>query len=342
VVSARSALNGNRTPLMRAYLVAGTAGMQGVVVVRRPVPRNVPAARRMAAAMCLALLGVCCYTLVAVRQPADQSVLKGGAAQLDPDAPHARASTARMYVSQFDPDAPAAPVARAHGLRLELGMQSVLANMAKGARGHHEQSQKAAHPMYNPSADPDAPSHRDSEVRSPLGLKMRARLAAETRMDQQLKLKAQVAELSPKYMPTTSDSSMMLNLKSSKPGHITFDSPDSASKDDRAISKQVAGANTHAEAAHEHRLREVEQAKAALLEKRRKQQESWINHNWAVNGPPKRPGFAFMQNLVSKDMAAGHGPKRIEQDEKKVMAKYDKLKGSYDSWERQHNRYGTE
>jgi hypothetical protein len=220
-------------------------------------------------------------------------------------------------------------------------MQSVLAHMSKGSQPDARKVRSAA--MYNPAADPDAPSNNDREqlrVATPLGKQMSALSSAEDKMDKELKLKAQVAELSPKYMPQK-DTSMMLDLKSSKRGHITF-SADAASKDDRSISKQVAAQTTLAESRHERELLSREKAKAALLEKKRKLEASWMKHDWAARGPPKRPGFRAIQSLVAKDMASGASESKIEADEKTIVSHYDHLKASYDSWKHRRDKFGTE
>lgn len=271
--------------------------MQGVFVVKSPAGRSAAWARRVAVsgALGVALLGVCCVALMSASQPGSESVLQ--AAPLDPDAPHARSSTSQMYMTRFDPDSPHVAVkgrGPGKGLKLEYNMQNVLAHMSKGMKTSSSQKVQVQAPrLYNPSADPDAPSTNDHEQLSPLTQNMQARLSAETKMDQELQLKASVAELSPKFMPTSEQDSMMLNLKSSKPTHITFTS-DAASKDDSKISKQVAAANTQNEAKKEVQALAREKEKAARLRKRRREEASWIKHNWAVNGPPKKPGFRYL------------------------------------------------
>jgi len=264
--------------------------------------------------------------------------------KLDPDAPHARSNVNTMYVPQMDPDSPHAGASGTGGrLKLEHSMQSVLAGMAKGASRPSSQAQQlAADKMYNPSVDPDAPSSGEELKLSPFAQKMRARLSVEAKMDKELKLKAQVAELSPKYMPK--QNSMMLDMKSSKPGTITFRSQadDKAAKDDRTISKTLALADTKAESQKERKALATEKAKAAFLDKKRREEVSWIKHNWAVNGPPKRPGFGKIQKLVAKDMKAGAGQKKIMADEQAVMDKYHRLQRSYSAWRRRHDTYGTE
>jgi len=119
---------------------------------------------------------------------------------------------------------------------------------------------------------------------------MQARLSVETKMDAELKLKAQVAELSPKFMPTSPHDSMMLNLKSSRLTHITFHT-DAAAKDDSKISKLLATATIAQESHKEVHALAREKEKAAKLDRRRVEEASWIKHNWAVNGAPKKPGF---------------------------------------------------
>ena len=266
----------------------------------------------------------------------------------DPDAPHARSSIDKMYVPQFDPDSPAAKtVANGKGLKLEYAMQSVLASMAKGSSGRKHGQNFARRQIYNPSSDPDAPSQHDEADKNVHGeggfdKKMQARMAAETNMEKDLKLKANLAELSPKFMPK--DNSMMLDLKSSKRSHIDFKSSenDASYKDDLSISKELAQATTKQEGTHEKQALAREQAKRRLLEKQRRLEYSWIQHNWAVNGPPKKPGFSFMQNLVKKDMLAGASASKVEADEKIAMSKYDRLEESYSTWRRWHEKFGTE
>ena len=76
-------------------------------------PQRAPlsgAARRRAAAYSLAALAVCCVAFLASQgRGADAPALllaqqSGLLPAVDPDAPHARASTGQMYVPQFDPD----------------------------------------------------------------------------------------------------------------------------------------------------------------------------------------------------------------------------------------------
>ncbi len=273
--------------------------------------------RRRAAAYLLAALAVCCVAFLASQgsgavAPALLAQQSGILPVIDPDAPHARASTGQMYVPQFDPDrsltvyvclcayvrarscvrvgacalkpvhadSPTTVASPRHGLKLEYGMQSVLVRMSKGSQPAARKVRSAA--MYNPAADPDAPSTHDREqlrVATPLGKQMSALSSVEDKMHEELKLKAQVAALSPKYMPQK-DTSMMLDLKSSKRGHITFHA-DAASKDDQKISKQVAAQTTLAESKHEKGLLAREKAKAALLEKKRKLEAS------STTGPPE-------------------------------------------------------
>lgn len=307
--------------------------------VQRKLQEDVATRMRviMSGAAGLALLGLCCVASLGT-QPSRSALL-------DPDAPHARSNVNNMYVPQLDPDSPHPAITGGAGgrLKLEHSMQSVLASMAKGASRQSPQArQLAVDRMYNPTADPDAPNGSEELKLSPFAQKMRARLSVEAKMDKELKLKAQVAELSPKYMPK--QNSMMLDLKASKPGKISFKSQadDNASKDDRSISKQLASANTKAESSKEEHALAEEKAKAALLAKKRREEVSWIKHNWAVNGPPKRPGFGEIQKLVAKDMKAGAGEKKIMADEQAVMDKYHRLERSYSAWRKRHDTYGTE
>ena len=285
----------------------------------------------------LALVGLCCVAALGGAQPRDTALL-------DPDAPHARSNINSMYVPQLDPDSPHADTAgNGDGLKLEHSMQSVLAGMAKGASSESAQArQLAADKIYNPTVDPDAPNGSEKLKLSPFAQKMRARLSVEAKMDRELKLKAQVAELSPKFMPK--QNSEMLDLKASKRGKISFKSQanDDAAKDDRSISKQLASASTTAESKKERHALADERAKAAVLDKKRREELSWIKHNWAVNGPPKKPGFGEIQKLLAKDMKAGAGEKKIMADEQAVMDKYNHLERSYATWRKRHDAYGTE
>ena len=314
--------------------------MSGVVIqVHRPDALG----RQRAAACLLAVMGVCCAAFLALGtadcapgNPCSQDALLI-LAKSDPDAPHFRVSTGQMYTPRFDPDGPAAETqVRARGLKLEYRMQNVLALMTKGSA-----PRKAPAVMYNPSSDPDAPSTNDTEelrAKTPLGKQVMALYSAENKMDKELKLQAQVAELSPKFMPHNGHS-MMLDLKRSSRAHITFNShKDAAAEDDRSISKQVAAQTTAAESEHERGML----AREAREEKHRKLELSWMKHDWAAQGPPKKPGFDAIQKLVAKDMADGDSHRKIEADEQKRVAAYKRLKASYDSWKRLYDKYGTE
>ena len=192
--------------------------MLGVVVVKKR--EHASKAARVGVAGVLLVMGVCCVAFLGAHDASRATELKDNEMP-DPDAPRARAATATLYEPQFDPDSPH-PVVIQHGkgLKLEYDMQNVLEHMAKGSNNIVHKLPAAR--LYNPSADPDAPSHHDSVLRSPLAKRMDARLLAEKRMDNELKLKAQAAELSPKYMPSTSDNSIMLNLKSSKRNRVAI------------------------------------------------------------------------------------------------------------------------
>ena len=322
------------------HAVLSDATMSGVVIqVHRPDALG----RQRAAACLLAVMGVCCAAFLALGtadcapgNPCSQDALLI-LAKSDPDAPHFRVSTGQMYTPRFDPDGPAAETqARARGLKLEYRMQNVLALMTKGSA-----PRKAPAVMYNPSSDPDAPSTNDTEelrAKTPLGKQVMALYSAENKMDKELKLQAQVAELSPKFMPHNGHS-MMLDLKRSSRAHITFNShKDAAAEDDRSISKQVAAQTTAAESEHERGML----AREAREEKHRKLELSWMKHDWAAQGPPKKPGFDAIQKLVAKDMADGDSHRKIEADEQKRVAAYKRLKASYDSWKRLYDKYGTE
>ena len=311
--------------------------MSGVVIqVQRP---DAPG-RRRAAACLLTGMSVCCAAFLASRT-ADAGLASPDAllmlSKTDPDAPHFRVSTDQMYTPRFDPDGPAAETrARARGLKLEYRMQSVLAHMTKGSAPRKDMTV-----MYNPSSDPDAPSTNDTEelrAKTPLGKQVMALYSAEDKMDKQLKLQAQLAELSPKFMPHNVHSTM-LDLKRSTRAHITFHSnKDAAAKDDRSISKQVAAQTTAAESEHEREMLAREQRE----EKHRKMELSWMKHDWAAQGPPKKPGFDVIQKLVARDMADGDSHRKIEADEQKRVAAYKRLRASYDSWKRLQEKYGTE
>jgi len=262
--------------------------------VKRSVhDHNASWARRtmVSCALGCALLVLCC-TLISQSRP---TVLLGHNAALDPDAPHARSSTSKMYMTQFDPDSPHSELRSSRdqgrpgkGLKLEYNMQNVLAHMSKGGQVRRRSDVPVR--LYNPSSDPDSPSTRDHDQLSPRTKNMQARLSVETKMDAELKLKAQVAELSPKFMPTSPHDSMMLNLKSSRLTHITFHT-DAAAKDDSKISKLLATATIAQESHKEVHALAREKEKAAKLDRRRVEEASWIKHNWAVNGAPKKPGF---------------------------------------------------
>ena len=217
-----------------------------------------------------------------------------------------------------------------HGLKLEHAVQSVLAGMAsggakavvvgKGGLDTATAAQKMAQ-IYDADADPEAPSWSVNRVmarnegtarpKSQFAKVMQARMSVAKQMEAQLKLKAQVAELSPKYMP----------------------------KEQHPVMNEMLALKPHA---HDAQQLSKEKARAALYAKKRALEKSWLKYNWAVNGPPKKPGFDFMQKLVAKDMERGVPIAKMEAAEKDAMNKYRKLARSYATWQQLHYKYGTE
>jgi hypothetical protein len=222
-----------------------------------------------------------------------------------------------MYLAADDPDAPKTGMpanARVRGMKLEEHMQSVLQGMS-GSHVSETPNGNVLSPrtqLYVPSEDPDSPSGYDRQQLSPLDRKLNQRLQVMHTMDAELKLKADVKEmeLEPKSTSFGKNSEMMLNLKSSKPGHI-FDGDDAAARDDRKISKEVAEENGDGLLDHE-------------VDKERKQRRSWSQ--------------GIQDALVAKDMKAGASADHIEAVERVLMEKYARRKSVYDNWQKNQEK----
>jgi hypothetical protein len=243
--------------------------------------RHVDLDRKLSSALSLGLLFLLSLAFVSTCQ------YTGKIADLSDDLldPHVSSlSASKMYLAADDPDAPKTGMpanARVRGMKLEEHMQSVLQGMS-GSHVSETPNGNVLSPrtqLYVPSEDPDSPSGYDRKQLSPLDRKLNQRLQVMHTMDAELKLKADVKEmeLEPKSASFGKNSEMMLNLKSSKPGHI-FDGDDAAARDDRKISKEVAEENGDGLLDHE-------------VDKERKQRRSWSQGIQDAKGPPKKPDF---------------------------------------------------
>ena len=279
----------------------------------------------VASAAAALLLLVTCGSALVARPPQAWVPL---ASELMSDGMSSSVARAALNSIYQHSDATSAPH-NGHGLKLEHAVQSVLARMAsggakvvvgKGGLDTATAAQKMAQ-IYDADADPEAPSWSVNRVmarnegtarpKSQFEKVMQARMSMAKQMEAQLKLKAQVAELSPKYMP----------------------------KEQHPVMNEMLALKPHG---HETQRLSKEKSRAALYAKKRALEKSWLKYNWARNGPPKKPGFDFMQKLVAKDMERGVPIAKMEAAEKDAMDKYRKLARSYATWQQLHLKYGTE